>query len=55
MISLMSRCRRFVDRTGMGHIGLVDKLLLGHTVRLERSGVGSTGHYQDSISDASAG
>jgi len=30
----------------MGHTWLVDKLLLGHTVRL-RVRVGSTGHCQD--------
>ena len=26
---------------------LVGRLLLGHTIRLERGGWGSTGHYQD--------
>ena len=34
--------------TGLGwpHL-LVGRLLLGHTIRLERGGWGSTGHYQD--------
>ena len=36
--SLMSRCRRFVDRTGMGHTCGVGRLLLGHTVRQEWAG-----------------
>ena len=37
----------------MGHT-VVGRLLLGHTLR-GKCWVGSTGHYQDSVGDASAG
>jgi len=47
---MLSSCRR-VDRTGVGHTCWVGRLLLGHTVRQERGGWGSTGHYQDNAGE----
>ena len=53
--SLMSRCRRFVDRTGDGSHLIGGQALIRSHGPPRKVWVGPKGHYQDSISDASAG